>query len=61
MRSVILEGSGTSQLQAYINYAYGDESIEAWYGYEPWRLEKLRQLKRMFDPDSKFSFYAPID
>ncbi|KEF59086.1 uncharacterized protein A1O9_03930 [Exophiala aquamarina CBS 119918] len=61
MRDVLLAGSGTSELQAYINYAYGDERIESWYGYEPWRLEKLRRLKREFDPHGKFSFYAPID
>jgi len=58
---VLLEGSGSSKLQAYVNYAYGDESIESWYGYEPWRLERLRRLKKEFDPIGKFSFYAPID
>ncbi|KAL8638721.1 MAG: hypothetical protein Q9228_004148 [Teloschistes exilis] len=45
---------------AYINYAHGDESLEAVYGYEPWRLEKLRKLKKSWDPENKFRFYNPI-
>ena len=30
---------------SYVNYAYGGEGPEAWYGKEPWRLEKLLKLK----------------
>ncbi len=45
---------------AYVNYAYGDESLEARYGYEPWRLENLRALKKTYDPQGKFNFYNPI-
>lgn len=45
---------------AYVNYAYGDEGLQAMYGYEPWRLEKLRDLKHTYDPEGKFNFYAPI-
>lgn len=30
------------------------------YGYEPWRLEKLRSLKARYDPDGRFSYYNPI-
>ena len=44
----------------YINYAAGDEPLESIYGYEPWRLEKLRSLKAQYDPDNKFRYYNPI-
>ena len=47
-------------LSAYINYAHGDEPLEAIYGYEPWRLERLRSLKKQYDPDFRFKFYNPI-
>lgn len=49
-----------SELSAYVNYAGGDEGPEAWYGYEPWRMEKLKSLKRKWDPHQKFSYFAPI-
>ena len=48
------------RFSAYINYAMGDEDPRAWYGYEQWRLEKLSALKSKWDPDGRFSFYAPI-
>ena len=44
-----------------MNYGLGHEESEELYGYETWRLEKLRRLKRKYDPEGKFSFYAPID
>ncbi|KAK3936557.1 hypothetical protein QBC46DRAFT_366841 [Diplogelasinospora grovesii] len=44
----------------YVNYAAGYESLEARYGYEPWRLERLRDLKRQYDPDNRFAWYNPI-
>lgn len=59
IRDAILEGS-QSELVAYVNYARGDESVEAVYGYEPWRLEKLRRLKKEYDPFGRFNYYAPI-
>lgn len=59
IRAAFVKGSG-SELVAYVNYARGDESIEAVYGYEPWRLEKLRRLKKEYDPFGRFNFYAPI-
>jgi hypothetical protein len=46
--------------KAYVNYARGDESLEEIYGYNPWRLQKLRRLKKEFDPYGRFNFYAPI-
>jgi len=45
---------------AYVNYAAGDEGLEAMYGYEPWRLERLRHLKTLYDPDNRFAYYNPI-
>ena len=59
IRDALVKGSGQS-LVAYVNYAKGDESVEALYGYEPWRLEKLRKLKKEYDPFGRFNFYAPI-
>ncbi|KAJ5952081.1 CAZyme family AA7 [Penicillium vulpinum] len=54
------EGQPTRKPTAYVNYASGRESLEAIYGYEPWRLEKLRKLKAKYDPHGKFSYYNPI-
>lgn len=50
----------TGKLHAYVNYASGDESQEALYGYEEWRLRRLRRLKREYDPEGRFSFFEPI-
>lgn len=60
LRQILWEGSGESTLATYVNYAYGDETPLAWYGSENWRQERLRALKTEFDPEGKFSFYAPI-
>jgi hypothetical protein len=59
MRDVIVKGSG-GELHAYVNYAHGDESLEAMYGYEGWRVERLRALKGEWDPENRFGWYAPI-
>lgn len=59
MRQALLGGSG-QPLHAYVNYAHGDESLEALYGYEDWRLWRLRRLKAKYDPLVKFGYYAPI-
>ncbi|KAI0160184.1 hypothetical protein GGR57DRAFT_409375 [Xylariaceae sp. FL1272] len=60
LRRVLLEGSGSTELHAYVNYAVGEESFQAWYGYEDWRIKKLKKLKSTYDPAHQFSFYAPI-
>ena len=44
----------------YLNYAFGDESLEELYGFEPWRLKKLRNVKQEYDPHGRFNFYGPI-
>ncbi|KAF2471875.1 FAD-binding domain-containing protein [Lindgomyces ingoldianus] len=59
IRNMLLNGID-EPLIAYVNYAHGDESLEAVYGYESWRLEKLRRLKAEYDPHKKFNFYVPI-
>ncbi|KAI1498756.1 hypothetical protein F5X99DRAFT_411811 [Biscogniauxia marginata] len=46
LRQYLLDGSDDPEhLRAYVNYANGDESLQAVYGWEDWRLEKLRKLK----------------
>jgi hypothetical protein len=60
MREILFEGSRESNLNTYVNYAYGDETPLAWYGSDRWRQERLKTLKESFDPERKFSFYAPI-
>ncbi|KAL4942708.1 hypothetical protein BDV06DRAFT_235239 [Aspergillus oleicola] len=54
------EGQPTRRPSAYVNYASGRESLEEMYGYEPWRLERLRRLKAQYDPEGRFSYYNPI-
>ncbi|KAK4112830.1 FAD-binding domain-containing protein [Canariomyces notabilis] len=59
LREVLRRGSGRSQMHTYVNYAYGDESTKEWYGFEQWRQDRLRALKKKYDPRGRFSFYAP--
>lgn len=55
---------GYGRLQQYVNYgnttSTARDAPEAMYGYEPWRLQKLRQLKATYDPDNAFRFYQPF-
>jgi hypothetical protein len=60
LRQILYEGSGSDELHSYVNYAFGDETKQNWYGYEQWRQDRLLALKNKYDPDRKFSFYAPI-
>jgi hypothetical protein len=30
------------------------------YGHESWRIERLRGLKKKWDPENRMRFYAPI-
>ena len=62
IKRVMTESNGRGKPpRGYVNYGWGDEEPEELYGYEKWRLERLRELKRKYDSDNKFSFYAPID
>lgn len=60
VREAMLAGTG-ERLGAYVNYAIGDESNEAVYGYEKWRLKRLRDLKKKYDPQGKFGFFERIE
>lgn len=61
MRRFLLEGGDDpGRLRAYVNYAHGDEPLQAVYGWDDWRLEKLRALKSKWDPDHRMRFYNPI-
>ncbi|KAH8158564.1 hypothetical protein CIB48_g9677 [Xylaria polymorpha] len=60
LRDIIYRGSGRTELHAYINYAYGDETPKNWYGYEQWRQTRLQNLKQKYDPKGKFSFFGPV-
>lgn len=59
-----IDTSGYGRLQQYVNYgnstATMKDPLEALYGYEPWRLERLRSLKQRYDPDNQFRWYQPI-
>lgn len=48
--------------QTYVNYAQGHdyETLESIYGYESWRLDRLRSLKATYDPENRFRFFVPI-
>ena len=61
IRQILHDASGSSELHAYVNYAYGDETVEAMYGYEDWRQEKLKALKVEYDKQERFDFYAPVN
>ena len=54
------QGQPTRLPTSYVNYAAGTESLESIYGYEPWRLERLRALKHKYDPLNKFAYYIPF-
>ncbi|KAI0199366.1 FAD-binding domain-containing protein [Astrocystis sublimbata] len=60
MRQILHDGSGQTEQLAYVNYAFGDETLESWYGHDTWRQDRLKALKKKYDPLGKFSYYAPI-
>ncbi|KAL8662016.1 MAG: hypothetical protein Q9202_005070 [Teloschistes flavicans] len=60
-RALVIAGDGPGRrLNAYVNYAYGDETVEQIYGYDDPRLSRLRALKTRYDPNGKFDFFNPI-
>jgi fumiquinazoline A oxidase len=60
MRQQLSAVSGYDKLHVYQNYAKGDEAPEAVYGYEAWRIEKLKEVKRKYDPHNHFKGFCPI-
>ncbi|CAJ2508335.1 Uu.00g133610.m01.CDS01 [Anthostomella pinea] len=53
-------GQADLPVATYVNYARGDEPLGSVYGYNAWRLERLRGLKTEYDPNDRFSYYNPI-
>ncbi|KAI1135164.1 FAD-binding domain-containing protein [Hypoxylon sp. FL0543] len=45
---------------AYVNYASGFESLQEIYGHEPWRISKLLDAKKKYDPLNRFKYYNPL-
>ncbi|KAM0157139.1 hypothetical protein ACHAQE_006119 [Botrytis cinerea] len=61
-RKYLLDGSEDPEhLRAYVNYTDGDESLQAIYGWETWRLEKLKKLKAQWNPKNAMRYYVPIE
>jgi hypothetical protein len=61
LRGFLLEASDDpDHLRAYVNYANGDEPLQAVYGWEDWRLKKLRELKKQWDPKNEMKYYVPF-
>ncbi|KAF4994529.1 hypothetical protein FGRMN_5738 [Fusarium graminum] len=60
IRQILHEGTGRKHIPTYVNYAFGDEGPNEWYGSESWRQDRLQSLKKAYDPEGMFSFYAPI-
>jgi hypothetical protein len=60
VRDLWNKGQPGRPVDAYVNYANGFEPLEQIYGQEPWRLQRLRALKRKYDPQNRFRYYNPI-
>lgn len=60
-RALFHAGAPGYPLNTYVNYASSDETPEQNYGYEPWRLARLRALKAEYDPLGRFNFYNPVN
>lgn len=52
--------NGKVKRHAYVNYASGLESVPEIYGYEQWKIDKLKKLKKKWDPNNRFRFYNPL-
>ena len=58
LRSMFVTTSGLGNLEAYINYAHGDEPPEVLYGSH--NLPKLVRLKQKWDPTNAFGKGYPL-
>lgn len=54
LRSDLVATSGYSGLSAYVNYAWGDETLEQIYRKD--KLQRLKTLKKKWDPNNVFRF-----
>jgi hypothetical protein len=59
-RLALHKADESAEMHTYVNYAHGDETLQETYGYEAWRLDRLKTLKKKYDPEGHFDFYAPI-
>ncbi|KAI1350304.1 Glucooligosaccharide oxidase [Xylaria sp. FL0043] len=59
-RSLWNAGQADQPVATYVNYARGQESQASMYGYDSWRLKKLRALKSQYDPKNRFGYYNAI-
>lgn len=57
-RAAFQATSGFAELQAFVNYAHGDEGPEAWYTSA--KLPKLTALKNEYDPLQLLSWNNPV-
>jgi len=60
LREVLRKGTGSKSYGSYVNYAFGNEGPESWYGSDKTRQDKLKGLKKKYDPSGKFSFFGPV-
>jgi hypothetical protein len=58
IRAELAAVSGFDNLTTYINYAFGDEGPNVWYGES--NLPRLVATKQKWDPDYKFGPGNPI-
>ena len=60
LRNACEATSGYDEFRVYQNYAHGDEPLEALYGYEKGRVQKLMCLKKKYDPTDVFKGYHDV-
>lgn len=46
--------------KVYLNYGHGLERKAEFYGWEPWRQNRLIALKKAYDPEGRFNAYHPV-
>lgn len=54
LRDELAAASGYPGLSVYVNYAWGDETLEQIYGKD--KLQRLVVLKKKWDPDNVFAY-----
>ncbi|KAL4997559.1 FAD-binding domain-containing protein [Aspergillus recurvatus] len=57
-RAELQKTSGFDELSVYVNFAHGDEGVDAWY--TPRKMDNLTRLKRKWDPLEQFSWNCPL-
>ncbi|KIM92951.1 hypothetical protein OIDMADRAFT_96286, partial [Oidiodendron maius Zn] len=55
VRRLAQKGSGSTDLETYVNFGHGDEGPAAWYSAR--KLPALRALKAVYDPGNLFRYY----